>query len=83
MLPIHILIQNLLYDISQTTIPFDYMDKEYLTKPQIWDSSDLGRFMLWIGPICSVFDIVTYMVMWWFFQCQNPEMQSLFQSGWF
>lgn len=83
MLPIHILIQNLLYDISQTTIPFDYMDKEYLTKPQIWDSSDLGRFMLWIGPISSVFDIVTYMVMWWFFQCQNPEMQSLFQSGWF
>ena len=53
MLPIHILIQNLLYDISQTTILFDYMDKEYLTKPQIWDSSDLGRFMLWIGPISS------------------------------
>lgn len=43
MLPIHILIQNLLYDISQATIPFDHMDKEYLDKPRVWDSSDLSR----------------------------------------
>ena len=83
MLPIHILIQNLLYDISQTTIPFDRMDPEYLRKPRIWDSSDLSRFMIWIGPISSIFDIATYVVMWWFFSCQSPETQSLFQSGWF
>lgn len=83
MLPIHILIQNLLYDISQTTIPFDRMDPEYLRKPRIWDSSDLSRFMLWIGPISSIFDIATYIVMWWFFSCRSPEVQSLFQSGWF
>ena len=83
MLPIHILIQNLLYDISQTTIPFDRMDPEYLRKPRIWDSSDLSRFMIWIGPISSIFDIATYVVMWWFFSCQSPEAQSLFQSGWF
>ncbi len=83
MLPIHILIQNLLYDISQTTIPFDRMDPEYLRKPRIWDSSDLSRFMIWIGPISSIFDIATYVVMWWFFSCQSPEVQSLFQSGWF
>lgn len=82
MLPIHILIQNLLYDISQTTIPFDRMDPEYLRKPRIWDSSDLSRFMIWIGPISSIFDIATYVVMWWFFSCQSPEAQSLFQSGW-
>lgn len=83
MMPIHILIQNLLYDISQTTIPFDRMDPEYLRKPRIWDSSDLSRFMIWIGPISSIFDIVTYIVMWWFFSCRTPEMASLFQSGWF
>ena len=50
MLPIHLLIQNLLYDISQTTIPFDRMDAEYLRKPRKWDASDLSRFMIFIGP---------------------------------
>lgn len=70
MLPIHLLIQNLLYDISQTTIPFDRMDREYLAKPRVWDSGDLSRFMIWIGPISSIFDIATYMVMWWVFKCQ-------------
>lgn len=83
MMPIHILIQNLLYDISQTTIPFDRMDAEYIRKPRVWDSSDLSRFMIWIGPISSIFDILTYLVMWWIFNCQSVEMQSLFQSGWF
>lgn len=83
MLPIHLLIQNLLYDISQTTIPFDSMDSEYLRRPRIWDSGDLSRFMIWIGPISSIFDIVTYMVMWWVFKCQGPETEALFQSGWF
>lgn len=83
MLPIHLLIQNLLYDISQTTIPFDRMDSEYLRRPRIWDSGDLSRFMIWIGPISSIFDIVTYMVMWWVFKCQGPETEALFQSGWF
>ncbi|WP_075555568.1 magnesium-translocating P-type ATPase [Parabacteroides timonensis] len=83
MMPIHLLIQNLLYDISQTTIPFDRMDPEYLRKPRIWDSSDLSRFMIWIGPISSIFDIATYVLMWWFFKCNNLETASLFQSGWF
>ena len=83
MLPIHLLIQNLLYDISQTTIPFDRIDREYLAKPRVWDSGDLSRFMIWIGPISSIFDIATYMVMWWVFKCQGPDMESLFQSGWF
>ena len=83
MLPIHLLIQNLLYDISQTTIPFDRVDSEYLRRPRIWDSGDLSRFMIWIGPISSIFDIVTYMVMWWVFKCQGPETEALFQSSWF
>ena len=83
MLPIHLLVQNLLYDISQITIPFDRMDQDYLRKPRVWDSSDLSRFVICIGPISSIFDIVTYIVMWWVFSCQSVEAQSLFQSGWF
>lgn len=83
MLPIHLLIQNLLYDVSQTTIPFDRMDAEYLRKPRKWDASDLSRFMIFVGPISSIFDIVTYLVMWYVFSCNSLEHQTLFQSGWF
>lgn len=83
MLPIHLLIQNLLYDLSQTAIPFDRMDAEYLRKPRKWDASDLSRFMIYVGPISSIFDIITYLVMWYVFGCQSAEHQTLFQSGWF
>ncbi len=83
MLSLHLLIQNLLYDISQTAIPFDKMDPEFLRKPRRWDSQDISRFMIFIGPISSIFDIATYLVMWYVFGCQNPECQTLFQSGWF
>jgi len=83
MLPIHILIQNLLYDTSQTTIPFDKVDREYLQSPRKWDASDLSRFMIFIGPISSIFDITTFLLMWYIFGCNSPEHQSLFQSGWF
>jgi len=83
MLAIHLLIQNLLYDISQIGIPFDRMDDEYLEKPRKWQVNDLGRFMLCIGPISSIFDITTFCVMYFVFAANTPEMQSLFQSGWF
>ncbi len=83
MMPIHLLLQNLLYDISQTAIPFDRVDEEYLQKPRKWDSSDISRFMIWIGPISSIFDISTFIVMWYIFKCNTPEMAPLFQSGWF
>lgn len=83
MLPIHLLIQNLLYDILQTAIPFDRMDADYLRRPRKWDASDLSRFMIFIGPISSVFDIATYLVMWHVFGCDSSVHQSLFQSGWF
>lgn len=83
MMPIHLLIQNLLYDLSQTAIPFDRMDDEYLRKPREWDASDLSRFMIFVGPISSLFDILTYLVMWYVFGCNGVEQQALFQSGWF
>lgn len=83
MLPIHLLVQNLFYDISQVTIPWDNMDEEYLKVPRKWDASDVSKFMIFIGPISSIFDIVTYLVMWFVFRANAPEVQSLFQAGWF
>lgn len=83
MLPIHLLVQNLLYDISQTMIPFDTVDADYLKKPRKWDANDLSRFMVWIGPISSIFDISTYAVLWYVFGCNNADSAALFQSGWF
>lgn len=83
MLAIHLLIQNLLYDISQIGIPFDRMDEEYLDRPRKWQINDLGRFMLLVGPISSIFDITTFCVMFYVFQANTSEKQALFQSGWF
>jgi len=83
MLPIHLLLQNLMYDISQTAIPFDNVDEELLKQPQRWDPDGFGRFMVFFGPISSIFDIATYAVMWYVFQANAPEHQTLFQSGWF
>ncbi|MCB2254516.1 magnesium-translocating P-type ATPase [Pseudomonas chlororaphis] len=83
MLAIHLLLQNLMYDISQLSLPWDKMDKEFLRKPRKWDAKNIGRFMLWIGPTSSIFDITTYALMWFVFAANSPEMQALFQSGWF
>ena len=83
MLPIQILVQNLLYDISQTAIPFDEVDKEFSEKPRKWEIGNLLRFMLFIGPISSIFDYVTFGVMWFVFAANTPQSQALFQSGWF
>jgi len=83
MLPLQILVQNLLYDLSQLAIPFDRMDEEYLRQPRKWDAGDIGRFMVWIGPVSSVFDITTFWLMWHYFGANDVAHQSLFQSGWF
>jgi Mg2+-importing ATPase len=83
MLPLHLLIQNLLYDVSQVAIPFDNVDDEQIAKPQRWNPADLGRFMVFFGPISSIFDILTFCIMWWVFKANVPEAQTLFQSGWF
>jgi Mg2+-importing ATPase len=83
MQPIQLLTQNLIYDLSQTTIPFDNVDKEFLRKPQKWNVPNIGRFMLFIGPISSIFDYATYIVMWFVFAANTPEEVKLFNSGWF
>ena len=77
------MIQNLLYDVSQVAIPFDNVDDEQIRKPQRWNPADLGRFMVFFGPISSIFDILTFGLMWWVFHANTVEMQTLFQSGWF
>ncbi|AGL85150.1 magnesium-translocating P-type ATPase [Pseudomonas protegens] len=83
MLAIHLLLQNLMYDFSQLALPWDKMDKEYLSKPRKWDAKNIGRFMLWIGPTSSIFDITTFALMWYVFATNSVEMAALFQSGWF
>jgi len=83
MLPVQILVQNLLYDISQTSIPWDMMDADFLEKPKKWDAGGITRFMIYIGPISSIFDYVTFAVMFFFFKANSDAHQSLFQSGWF
>ncbi|KAF5305345.1 hypothetical protein FQR65_LT18731 [Abscondita terminalis] len=83
MLPIHLLIQNLLYDISQIAIPFDHVDEELIAQPQRWQPGEVGRFMIVFGPISSIFDILTFALMWFVFSANTPAQQTLFQSGWF
>jgi len=83
MLPVHLLVQNLLYDISQIVIPFDRVDEDLLSRPQKWNPENVGRFMLFFGPLSSIFDIVTYAMMWFVFAADSPAHQTLFQSGWF
>jgi Mg2+-importing ATPase len=83
MLPLQLLVQNLLYYVSQTGIPFDNVDAELVAKPLKWNSRDIGRFMLFFGPLSSVFDIVTFAVMWHVFKADSVATQPLFQSGWF
>jgi len=98
MLPIQIILLNLIYDLSCTAIPWDNVDKEFLAVPRKWDASSVGKFMIWIGPTSSVFDITTYLLMYFvicpavcggmmFHQITDPVAQALyvavFHAGWF
>jgi Mg2+-importing ATPase len=81
MLPIQVLTNNLLYDFSQTTIPTDQVDDEWLIKPRAWAIEKILRFILFIGPISSLFDYLTFYIMLHVFNCwHNP---ALFHTGWF
>ncbi len=83
MLAIHLLVQNLMYDISQLSLSRDKMDNEFLKKPHKWDTKNIEHFMIWIGSTSSIFDITTYAVMWSVFAANSLEHQALFQLGWF
>jgi P-type Mg2+ transporter len=94
MQPIQILLNNLLYDFSQTGIPTDNVDKEILIKPLKWRIDNIKRFMIFIGPMSSIFDYATFALMWYFFGAshyldastagpQKEFLSKLFQTGWF
>lgn len=83
MLPIQLIAQNLLYDLSQILLPWDRVDEEFVAQPQRWRPDAILRFTLCIGPISSVFDILTYALMWHVFDANVPGSQALFQTGWF
>ncbi|VVD86624.1 magnesium-translocating P-type ATPase [Pandoraea nosoerga] len=90
MLAMQLLIQNLVYDISQMFLPWDRMDPEFLKKPRKWDAGNIRRFMLWLGPTSSVFDITTYALMWTVFGAGalyhahgGDAGQVIMNSGWF
>ncbi|MCX6777278.1 MAG: cation transporting ATPase C-terminal domain-containing protein, partial [Candidatus Micrarchaeota archaeon] len=81
MLPIQVLINNMLYDVSQTTIPTDNVDKAWLARPRKWAIDEVQKFVIFIGPISSIFDILTYGMMLYVFNAwANPQ---LFHTGWF
>ena len=98
MLPIHLILLNLIYDLSCTAIPWDNVDKEYLSVPRKWDNARIDKFMLWIGPTSSVFDITTYALLYFiicpsvcgglmFHQITDPAtlvlFVAVFHAGWF
>jgi len=94
MQPIQVLTNNLLYDISQTGIPTDNVDQEQIVTPLKWNISNIKRFMIFIGPVSSIFDYATFALMWFFFKCsafvdtaagsaQKGMLERLFQTGWF
>ncbi|MEM2293491.1 MAG: magnesium-translocating P-type ATPase [Nitrososphaerota archaeon] len=79
MLPIQILLNNLLYDLSQSTIPTDEVDQEYIEKPKRWDMHFIRLFMVCLGPVSSIFDFLTFFIMLFIFNASEP----LFQTAWF
>jgi Mg2+-importing ATPase len=94
MQPVQVLVNNLLYDFSQTGIPTDRVDEEQVARPLKWNIDNIKRFMVFIGPISSLFDYATFALMWFFFHCSayvNPALSvvekqglaRLFQTGWF
>ena len=80
--PIQLLVQSLLYDCGQLSVPLDNVDKEYLAKPKVWDIKGIKRFMLYMGPTSSIFDILVFAILWFGFRLRAPEA-ALFQTIWF
>eukprot|EP01132_Coremiostelium_polycephalum_P008454 gene8454-10385_t len=81
--PLQMLTQNLLYDFSQVAIPWDNVDKEYLRTPHPWSVKSLFKFMVFLGPISSIFDVVIFAYMWWYMGWNTAEHANIFQTGWY
>ncbi len=83
MLPVQILTQNLLTDMSQLGLPFDDVDAEYVKRPRKWETDSIKSFIAYFGPLSSVFDIMCFAVLWWVIGANTQELAPLFQGGWF
>jgi Mg2+-importing ATPase len=88
MLSIQILVNNLLYDFSQLAIPTDNVDEEFLRTPRKWNIDNVKKFMIYVGPISSIFDYATFALMWFVFRCSlhavdGDHQEQLFHTGWF
>jgi Mg2+-importing ATPase len=83
MAPIQVLTNNLLYDFSQVPIPADAVDDDQVARPRPWNIEEIRRFILFLGPISSIFDYTTFFVMLYVFGCWDPSRASIFQTGWF
>jgi P-type Mg2+ transporter len=83
MAPIQVLTNNLLYDFSQVPIPTDAVDEEQVARPRPWNIKDITRFILFIGPISSIFDYTTFFFLLYLFKCWDPSRAAVFQTGWF
>ena len=83
LLPIQMLIQDFLYDISQVAIPYDDVDKEFIEKPRKWETKGLGKFMNVMGITSSVTDVIAFIVFWFVFGYNSIEKQAWFQTAWF
>ncbi|KAJ7565807.1 hypothetical protein O6H91_02G076200 [Diphasiastrum complanatum] len=83
MKPVQILTQNLLYDFSQASIPWDRMDPEYLETPHQWSAKGIASFMVCMGPMSSIFDITTFILLWFHYGIRTVERQAVFQTAWF
>ena len=80
--PIQLLVEGLIYDMGQLTLPFDDVDNEHLDKPKNWDTKSLKRFMLIMGPLSSAFDMLVFAIMWFGFKLRTDNI-ALFQTIWF
>ena len=83
MLPVHILVQNLLNDFAQLGMPFDHVESNYIEKPKKWDLSGIKGFMVSFGLLSTVLDVLCFLVLWFVFGYNNPDMAGYFQCGWF
>lgn len=80
--PIQLLVEGLIYDLGQLTLPFDNVDEEHLDKPKNWNTNSLKRFMLIMGPLSTLFDMIVFAVMWFEFNMRGNSI-ALFQTIWF
>ncbi|PHH81795.1 hypothetical protein CDD82_7837 [Ophiocordyceps australis] len=86
MMSLQLLAQNLLYDVSQIAIPWDRVDPEYVMTPKRWNTLDLLRFVIVLGPTSSVIDVITFLLGWFFYGVQNKDDEAgvnMFHSHWF